>query len=215
MTSRELVEIVEVGVKDTPKLLPQNVLDIRGHGSAKVSNFLNHLCKSIPDCQYLEFGTFTGRSLVAAAYNNAGVYTGVDKLQWLGSSIKFESTTQLKDTLANNLKLIHRGEQVPPYRVLEMDYHNFPTGQMKYDVFFYDADHSYKGTKEGIEMMLPYLKPGILIVDDFITHAKSKEVQEATYETLANSSMRTVAGYRLSHKDGWHTGLYVAVIDLV
>ena len=213
MNANDLINMVEWSIEAADKgetILPKSVLAIRGHGSYKVSVFLNHLCKNMPFCQYLEFGTFTGRSLVAAAFGNHGSYIGVDKLQWLGSTIRFDSMEQLKDTLTNNLKLIHQGPTVPTYKVLEMDYHNFPSGAMSYDVFFYDADHSYQGTKDGIEKILPHLKPGVLIVDDYTTHAKSKEIQSATHEILDNAIVHKE--WTLSAKQGWHTGLFVAVI---
>lgn len=215
MTTQELVERVEaaIAVADSGKHpLPDAVYKIRGHGSAKVSTFLNTLCGSIADCRYLEFGTFTGRSLVAAAYGNAGSYTGVDKLQWLGSSIKFSTLADLKEYLSQNLKLLHAPalpNPTPPYAVLEMDT-AFYKPEGNYDVFFYDADHSYEPTRDGIKLLLPYMKPGVLIVDDFLSHRKSPQIQQGTAHALIAPPVKE---WTLHPKQGWHTGIYVAVIE--
>ena len=215
MTTPELVERVEAAIQtaDAGKhTLPNSVLKIRGHGSAKVSTFLNTLCGSITDCRYLEFGTFTGRSLVAAAYGNLGSYTGVDKLQWLGSTIRFPDTASLKQYLSDNLKMLHAPDlpnPTPPYAVLEMDTAYYkPEGN--YDVFFYDADHSYQPTYDGIKLLMPHLKPGVVIVDDYETHRKSPEIVKAVHDVMP---WPTEHSWNLRSKQGWHTGIFVAVIE--
>lgn len=213
MTTQELVERVEaaIAVADSGKHpLPDAVYKIRGHGSAKVSTFFNVLCGSIPDCRYLEFGTFTGRSLVAAAYGNTGSYTGVDKLQWLGSSLRFSTIADLKEYLSQNLKLLHSGPNpTPPYAVLEMDT-AFYKPEGNYDVFFYDADHSYQPTLDGIKLLLPNLKPGVLIVDDYQTHRKSPQIQQAVHDVMP---WPTKYSWNLAAKAGWHTGIFIAVVE--
>jgi methyltransferase family protein len=202
-----LVRVVETALvnslRGTTKL-PPSVLEIKGHGSKRISMFFNDLCAQIPGCRYLEFGTFAGRSLAAAAYGNAGSYRGVDKLQWTGSTVRFDSTDHLKSTLASSLSLC-RGADVG---VVEADFRLFTPGPA--DVFFYDADHGYEATRDGILMMLPFLKPGVVIVDDYLTHAKSTLVQKGTLEALAQA--RVEKTWTLAGKD-WHTGLYVAVVD--
>lgn len=201
----DLVQIVDAALAARKTKLPSNVLDIKGHGSPLISCFFNTLCAQIPDCRYLEFGTFAGRSLAAAAYGNTGVYRGVDKLQWTGSTVKFDSVEHLKSTLASSLALC-RGSNVG---VIESDFRRFTPEFPAYDVFFYDADHGYEATRDGISMLLPYLTPGVLIVDDYMTHGKSSLIQQGTMEALANAPVAKT--WTLSDK-GWHTGLFVAVI---
>jgi predicted O-methyltransferase YrrM len=205
--SEQLISVVNTALEfvATP-LLPESILGIPGHGSPAVSTLFNAICHLIPECRYLEFGTFAGRSLAAAAYGNAGVYRGVDKLQWTGSTVKFDSVEDLKATLASSLALC-RGSNVG---VIESDFRRFTPEFPAYDVFFYDADHGYEATRDGILMLLPYLKPGVLIVDDYMTHGKSSLIQQGTMEALASANVAktwTLAG------KGWHTGLFVAVIS--
>src|SRR5690349_15793495 len=165
---RNLVPVVEAGLDAAraTSYLPASILEIRGHGSTAISTLFNHVCAQIPECRYLEFGTFAGRSLAAAAYGNTGVYRGVDKLQWTGSTVKFDSVEHLKSTLAASLALCV-GSNVG---VIESDFRRFTPELPAYDVFFYDADHGYEATRDGIRMLLPYLKPGVLIVHDYLTH---------------------------------------------
>ena len=186
--------------------LPPSVLAIKGHGSKKVSIFLNALCCQIHDCRYLEMGTFAGRSLAAAAWGNTGVYMGVDKLQWLGSTVSFDSTEHLKEELKSSLRLCASSN----VGVIESDFRLFKPEFDAYDVFFYDADHGYEATRDGTAMMLPYLKPGVLIMDDYHSHAKSSLVQQGMLEALAGAKVEK--SWELTPKRGWHTGIYVAVI---
>lgn len=202
----DLVRLVDSSLATPKSHLPEAVLEIKGHGSARVSHFFNNLCSMIPGCRYLEFGTFTGRSLVSASWGNAGVYRGVDKLQWLGSSVRFESVEALKSQLARNLSLA-QGSDVG---VTEADFRLYTPEQPAYDVFFYDADHGYEATRDGILMMLPYLKPGVLIVDDYLTHSKATLVQQGTVDALAQANV--LKSWTLTPKNGWHTGLFVAVV---
>ena len=203
-----LIEIVETAIATSGSRLPEGVLAIRGHGSPRVSSFFNNLCSLIPECRYLEFGTFAGRSLAAAAYGNSGVYRGVDKLQWLGSTVQFDSHDHLKSTLASSIALC-RGSNVG---VVESDFRLYTPEFPAYDVFFYDADHGLEATRDGIAMMLPRLTPGIVIVDDYLTHAKSSLVQQGTQDALAQASV--AKSWTLTQKSGWHTGLYVAVVNV-
>lgn len=211
MSPDELVKDVEDAITKANAgvtKLSAAALSIRGHGSKKMSIFLNELCGAIPECNYLEFGVFTGRSLVAAASGNQGSYVGVDRLTWLGSTIRFESVENLKTYLAINLALIPVPK--PHYAVLEMDTARYkPEGN--YDVFFYDADHDYAPTRDGIQLILPHLKPGVLIVDDFLTHHKSPQIQQAVAHTVQASGF--VKEWILERDQGWHTGLYVAVVE--
>ena len=76
-----LVDVVENSLKTAQSgvsVLPKSVIEIKGHGTNIVSTFFNTICGWIPDCRYLEFGTFAGRSLAAAGYGNDGNYRGVD-----------------------------------------------------------------------------------------------------------------------------------------
>ena len=201
-----LVEIVDRSLSMDGSRLPESVLNVKGHGSRSISDLFNNICAQIHDCRYLEFGTFAGRSLAAAAWGNVGHYRGVDKLQWLGSTVKFDSREHLKATLASSIALC-LGSNVG---VTESDFRLYTPELPAYDVFFYDADHGYEATRDGIVKMLPYLKPGVVIVDDYLTHARSSLVQQGTLEALGQS--RVAKSWTLEGKP-WHTGLYVAVVE--
>ena len=92
----------------------------------------------------------------------------------------------------------------------ESDFRLYTPELPAYDVFFYDADHGYEATRDGIVKMLPYLKPGVVIVDDYLTHARSSLVQQGTLEALGQA--RVAKSWTLEGKP-WHTGLYVAVVE--
>ncbi len=200
--------IAKSAEKDTK--LPASVIDAPGYGSKRISKFLNALCASIPGCRYLEFGTFAGRSLSAAAYGNAGSYRGVDNGAGVGNvpglGHMFPNPQDGRVALEKALALC-AGSDVA---VVTSDFRAFKP-ESAYDVFFYDADHRYEPTRDGIAMVLPSLTPGVLVVDDYVTYNTSDQIKRGTWEALA--SKKVVKDWVLG-PDGWgHTGLFVAVVE--
>lgn len=141
-----------------PTRLTTKVLDIPGFLPIDTLQFLNDVC-SHGDCQYLEFGTWAGRSVCAAASGNTGTFTGVDLFEgWPGWT---------NDTGTKSVWPAQRAQMVemPNVRYVESDFRAYkPRGPV--NVFLYDADHGADATRDGIVQVAPYLNPGLLLVDD-------------------------------------------------
>lgn len=58
-------------------LLPQHLYQMDGFTSPQQRALLNEIC-DFDDVEYLEVGVFKGASLLSAAYNNHGRFTGID-----------------------------------------------------------------------------------------------------------------------------------------
>jgi hypothetical protein len=121
---------------------------------------------------YLEVGVWVGHSLMSAAVYNPNV-------ECMG--IENFSEHPNKERLANSMKLmpqnatVYDGSYVDLLPLME-DYAG------KITVFYYDGDHSYKGTLLGLDLALPLLAPkSYILLDDLIMsqvrYAKDKFVK--------------------------------------
>src|SRR5260370_26644953 len=146
--------------------VPAEILAMQGFGTPAVLRLLNRICQAIPSCRYLEFGSFMGRSLLAAAYrgptNTGGVFVGVEA---------FSQFTQhpAREMLPRNLE---RGRELGAFAIVyEMDWRELKFfGFQKpcaWDVFFYEAGHSMEDTRDPLVKMAPRRadRAGVLVVD--------------------------------------------------
>ena len=194
--------------------LPNEVIDWHGYGTRPMTIFLNTLCKQFrTGCRYVEFGSFAGRSLLAAAYHNRGTYIGVDNHSWLGQGAKrFASRADLLAKLSEAVKLASLpGENIVSVRTMDtaaVGRTTFMSEQHTCDVFMYDGDHAAGPTRDGIVVMAKTLRPGILIMDDYAS-SKWKEVPAGTVAGLEKSGLVVHEHWRLPY----HTGVGVWVVD--
>jgi hypothetical protein len=229
MTVEELRHAVEVArlAADAPSetdRLPDAVADWHGYGTRPMSVFLNALCRQVPRCRYVEFGSFAGRSLLAAAYGNAGHFTGADDHRWLGQGArKFDSRALLLAKLADAVRLaqdspVPRGDQGQAQtRVVEVRTMDVATmvrvrsvvpERHAVDVFFYDAGHAADETRAGVEAMAQFLRPGILLMDDYRS-SKWPEVKPGALAGISGAGLTVHAHWELPY----HTGVGAWVVD--
>lgn len=177
--------------------LTMEVINLPGFTMMPAMQFLNRLC-SHGDCQYLEFGTWAGRSLCAAASNNTGRFVGVDLFEgWPGWQ---DDTGRQKVWPAQRKQMIHP----PNVEYVEADFRTYkPSGPL--NVFLYDADHSIEATKEGILQIAPFLSPGVLLVDDCYWPSVREGINQAmdVYPGKLHLATHLQTG----------EGLFVAVVD--
>jgi methyltransferase family protein len=141
-----------------PTRLTKTVIDIPGFIPLETQYFLNEVC-SHGDCQYLEFGTWAGRSVCAAAVGNTGTFTGVDLFEGWTGWVNKEDGQEVWPFQRNQIR------EMPNVNYVTSDFRNYkPSGPI--NVFLYDADHSAEATRDGIVQVAPYLNPGLLLVDD-------------------------------------------------
>jgi hypothetical protein len=212
----ELIAMVEDALTAKPDRLPEWVQKIRGWGTTRVSAFLNALC-SHDETHYLEFGTYCGRSLCAAAYGNTGVFTGVDNFT---QGFSLPRDTILSVVKANVDRVL--AECRPSCQGGPEDCGLHLTVQVKQgdclaipppaaDVFFLDADHSFEATRAGVAFGLSYGN-SVLVVDDY-RDGGYPDVAGGVWAGLYDAKAVVHREWTLRREDGWHAGLFVGVVS--
>ncbi len=173
------------------------LVDIEGLSSPRVCNLLNQLvARMSPDTCYVEVGTWKGLTLLSAAYGNFGrTCIGCDKFRFYG---QFTGLGLLaRRALEANIRR-YRG------RSADIIFHSMPYQRMfarrlvssPIGVYFYDGDHSYQGTYEGIVLAAPFLdERSVLVVDDWndpVIRRATRDALEATH--LRNLWSRELPG---------------------
>jgi hypothetical protein len=166
----------------------KHLVEVEGMSSPRVCNLLNQLVRSLDeDEHYLEIGTWKGRTLISAAYENQGkVCYACDKFRFWGKYTgwghevrrTFKSNVErYRDKLAKihffdmNSSALFKRNLVPA-----------PVG-----VYFYDGGHSYRETYKGIEQAVPLLsRRSTLLVDDW----NDPIIRRATYDALSDTKVK-------------------------
>lgn len=148
-----------------------------GYEDTRSLQFLHHLVKSIQSVNVLELGTAFGAS---AAFMAAGIKNG------LLVSIDNYSGDYAKtpDEVIESLKILDLDKRV---KLLKGNTHHSAAVlqnagvEVKFDILFMDADHSYKGLKKEYNASLQLLaEEHIVIVDD--SHIGSYRVRDFVAE---------------------------------
>lgn len=209
VTEEQLVQQVAKAIRmsDRPAL-PEWILTLPGFGTPRVSSLLNALCAH-DSCRYLEFGTLMGRSLCAAAYRNpTGWFIGVDNFSEL---TPLEAEPKLRTHLQDMIDL-HASRNI---LFLKMDWRTFQGWpRTKFDVFFYDAGHTYEDTRDALIHVAPMLaNPAVVIIDDWEVPNWAGHVESGTWEGLAVAKLKVRHDWELRKADGWHEGLWVGIVE--
>ncbi|MBI4702002.1 MAG: class I SAM-dependent methyltransferase [Deltaproteobacteria bacterium] len=163
------------------------LVDIPGLSSPRVCHLLNHLVRRMDAGEsYLEIGTWKGLTLLSAALGNFGrACIGCDKFRFWG---KFTGPGVLaRRALYGNLRR---------YRGRTADIIFFP---MRYErlfarrlvsspvgVYFYDGDHSARGTRAGVVLAAPFLAERcVLVMDDW----SDPIIRDATTQGLRDAGL--------------------------
>jgi predicted O-methyltransferase YrrM len=190
--------------------LSEKILAITSLGTAPARRcaLLNLLCRMgglDGNCRYLEFGSFMGQSLLAAAWQADGSFRGVEN---------FSQFTSLpaRDTLRANLARARElgCPSVTPASVQEIDWRRI-TCPGPVDVFFYDAEHDADATRDALRLIAPWLAaPAVVVVDDWELPSWSGYVQSGVFQGL--DGVRVIEQWELGRDEGWHEGVYVALV---
>jgi predicted O-methyltransferase YrrM len=202
--SARRAHVVDAIARAPEHRLPTEILAIRGLGTAPAQRcaLLNLLCR-LPGCRYLEFGSFMGQSLLAAAFRNAGAFRGVENFSQFTS-------VPARDGLRRNLDRA-RALGCGDVSVQEIDWREYAGGPV--DVFFYDAEHDAASTRDALCLVAPHLVSGALIVvDDWELPTWSGHVQSGVFEGRELAGLRIVDNWELPRDEGWHEGVYVALV---
>lgn len=143
------------------------LVEIEGSSNARVCNFLNQLVRRMAPCErYLEIGSFKGKSLLSAAYDNRGrLCIGCDRFRFWsrntgpGLVARQELYRNLARYRAHSAKI--EFFSMSSERLFSGHYVHGPIG-----VYFYDGDASYTSTRHGVVSVAPHLAPRSVVVMD-------------------------------------------------
>jgi hypothetical protein len=187
---------------------------VEGLSSPRVCAFLNQLVKRLgPEERYLEVGTFRGRTLLSAAYENLGkTCIGCDRFRFWG---RFTGPGFLaKRALYENIQRYQSDSAniefhpVSSRRLFAEQRVKGPIG-----VYFYDGDHSYESTFHGIVSAAPLLSErAVVLVDDW----NDPVIRMATDDAFSRAELRELWRRELpgDHSErGWWNGLGVFFVE--
>jgi precorrin-6B methylase 2 len=148
------------------------MLHMKGLSSPGCRIFMNTLCGK-PGTRYLEVGTYTGSSLIAACYNNP-----------LGRAVAIDNWSMdanAKPKLLSNLNFM-KHQIIRKPEIIDGDAFTMDKSQLgEFDVYFYDGHHSADSQEKGITCFWDNLAPiSIVVVDDYSIF----RVQQGTIRAL-------------------------------
>ena len=152
-------------INDMTTLSFADISKLKKIGGWCESHTMNLINFAITECleegeEYLEIGSYCGKSLGAALHNNnrkAQVIEPFDLFLPDGKFIQSEWERHLKSLGIRDRVNLHK-----------MDYMNFDGVLPKIGVFYYDGNHELGYTYHGLKKFEPYLSDNaIIIVDDY------------------------------------------------
>ena len=191
------------------------VVDVTGMSSPRVCTLLNRLVASLPVGEhYLEVGTWRGLTLLSAASGNTGkVCIACDKFRFWGRFTGFG--WRVRRAFEENLRRFRS-------RSAYIDFHHMTCERLFAEdrvqgpigVYFFDGDHSYRGTRFGIAAAAPVLATrAIVLVDDW----RHNEVRQGTRDGFSEAGLRVLWERELidgrNNQDGWWNGLGIFFVE--
>jgi hypothetical protein len=155
----EVVEHVKLSIANAENhasKISKDIVDYTGYTGTKTRHFYNNIC-SIPNCKYLEIGTWYGSSSISAMYNNNISATFIDNWSQFNGNRRI-----LEDALIK----YHGNSE---YDIIESDCWKVDTAKLpEYNVYLYDGGHEYAEQYNAIKYYYNNLsKNCIVMVDDW------------------------------------------------
>ena len=159
-----------------------------------IRRLFNNIC-NFQGCRYLEVGSYLGASLASAAYDNPGLFYGIDDFSQFNNNI-------------NRIKSnIDRFPNIQFYEAnsWEIDLSLFHD----INVYFYDGDHSTESQEQAITYFWPCLSHQFIwLVDDYSWPEPFKGTQAALKRLDVELKIEL---HDDRNKTGWWNGLLVAL----
>lgn len=205
---KELERIITKALRANSSKITYKIAAIRGFGSAKVLHLLNNICSQIDNCQYLEFGTWFGRSLMAASRGNNGTFVGVDNFSGIDIALSagcrhIDIRAKLHETISVEKNIFFH----------EINYLDFTPQEQPFEVFFYDADHSEKGTAAAllhVSLSGMLTSPAIILIDDY--ENPYWNVADGVRAGLELGRYEVCEVWILPKIEGYHEGLWMGIV---
>ncbi len=190
----------------------RHLVDVEGLSSPRVCNFLNRLVGAMSEDEcYLEIGTWKGLTMCSAAHGNAGrICVGNDKFRFWG---EYTGPGFLaKRAFFRNVRRYRQGSaDVQMHPMTSKRFFATQRPPKAVGVYFYDGDHTYRGTRDGIRNAAPWLADtSIVLVDDWT----DPEIRSGARDGLQQGGLsvaweRALGGDVPNNPAGWWNGLGV------
>ncbi len=171
------------------------VEDVEGLSSPRMCRFLNDLVGSLPEGEaYLEIGSWKGLTLLSAARHNEGKKCiACDKFRLWGRYTGWGASAEL----ALRKNVAHYADECADIVFHKMDSEELFTRGLVEDrigVYFFDGDHSFEGTYDGVMKGARLLADeAVVLVDDF----NDRVIRGATYAALEDADVEVTWSRRL------------------
>lgn len=191
--------------------LPIEVSQAPGLSNQKVRHLLNNLC-SIPNARYLNVGLFTGSSFWSAIFHNDVKATGIDF--WRNNvAAKCDEINFWKNL--GNILSFEKNDVNREVHIINQDCFTVDLKE-KYNVYFYDADHTFDGQYNALKYYDRFLDDNfIFIVDDFddtiVKAGTEKALQD--YEILYRWEGKGQFGDWRPNSEHWWNGILVCILQ--
>jgi hypothetical protein len=190
-----------------PEISERRYLD--GMSGTKTRHFYNNLA-SLPECTYLEIGTWAGSTLCSNLFNNNINATAIDNFAWGGRDIKKKflnnvsrcislssnsSTFNIPNNVFSNLDDKQYNINLLNDKALQViDSDSFQVNldelQYIYNLYLYDGDHSYDAHYKALTYYYSKLADiFIFIVDDW----NIPRVRDATNRAIKDLNLTILA----------------------
>jgi hypothetical protein len=176
----------------------RNILN--GMSGSKTRHFYNNLA-SMPNCNYLEIGTWAGSTLCSNLYSNNINATAIDSFEWGGFEIKqkfFNNVMKCK-TINNEININSKNYEInidtdndKILQVFDSDSFKVNINDLKftYNLYLYDGDHSYDSHYKALIHYINKLNNiFIFIVDDW----NIPRVRDATYRSIKDLNLNILS----------------------
>lgn len=140
-----------------------------------------------PDESYLEVGTARGFSLLSAARGRRNTCAGIDNFS------QYDQEGTAKEALLKNILRFGNGN----VQFFHGDFRSADVSGHRVGVFYYDGNHSYKDTLEGLEWAIPHMaQTAMMMIDDYSLFDVDRAVLDFQ---AAHRSWRTLYAMKSTH----------------
>jgi hypothetical protein len=192
----------------------EHLVDVPGMSSPRICQFLNRLVACMdPGEHYLEIGSWQGRTLLSAAFDNRGrLCIACDRFRLFGRYTGFGY--RARRALVRNLaRYAGRRAAVHFYDMHSSRLFRRRRFDGSIGVYFYDGDHTYRGTRRSIAAGAQRLSArAIVLVDDW----NVSRIRAGTFDGLRDAAVRVLWHRALEgdHTEAtWWNGLGVFYVE--
>jgi len=187
-------------------MIDADILTLKGFSTGIQRRLISNLCELPGRPVYCEVGTWAGATACAAINNK-----NVEAVFFEDFSQPFDDAT-IREQLLRNLGMT---PTLGSYKLIEENFFNYDLGNLpKFDVYYYDGEHSRESQKRGIIHAFPQLADNfILIVDDFDWQTAMDGTTDALDELV--DKVELVESWQLTDRvqDGprYHNGMLIGL----